>query len=312
MIPVLIEKVPGKKTESFAVKTSRSVFFLGVTVVLVVSSMLPAVAQRIEQRNTAPTALQSSAPALPNFWDPRSRPEKPAGDLGNIRFLTSGDFPPFNFLDSSGRLTGFNVDLARAICEELKATCTIQMRPFEDLVSALTDRRGDAVIAGLAYPPELRAKVDISSVYLTAPGRFIAPNGTSLIATPEGLAGRWISVVSGSAHEAFMLDHFDGARLVAYPNEASARNALRDGTVDVHFGDAIGLAFWLAGEASHRCCRFLGDPYLESAYFGDGFRIAVAKGNRKLRQALDYALPRLAESGMLSELYLRYFPIGYY
>ncbi|MDR3494247.1 MAG: transporter substrate-binding domain-containing protein, partial [Ancalomicrobiaceae bacterium] len=61
---------------------------------------------------------------VPSFWDPQVRPEKPPGDAGTIRFLTSGDFPPFNFLDSGGHLTGFNVDLARAICTVLSATCT--------------------------------------------------------------------------------------------------------------------------------------------------------------------------------------------
>ncbi|MEJ1157094.1 transporter substrate-binding domain-containing protein [Prosthecomicrobium sp. N25] len=249
---------------------------------------------------------------VPNFWDPKSRPEKPAGDLGPIRFLTSGDFPPFNFLDTGGRLTGFNVDLARAVCEELAAACTIQMRPFDELVQALSERRGDAIIAGLSVGPELRAKLDTSDVYLTTPGRFVAPKGSNLTATPEGLDLRWISVVAGTAHEAFVLDNFPRSRVVAYPNEAAARDALRDGTVDAHFGDAIGLSFWIAGEASHGCCAFRGEPYLDRGYFGEGFRIAVAKGNKRLKSALDYALQRLSENGTVAELYFRYFPLGYY
>lgn len=253
-----------------------------------------------------------ATPTLPNFWDPKRRPERPSGDLGTIRFLTSGDFPPFNFLDSGGRLTGFNVDLARAICAELAANCTIQMRPFDELVTALGERRGDAIIAGLAVGPDLRAKLETSDVYLTLPGRFVAPKGSTLATTPEALELRWISVVSGSAHEAFILDTFPKSRVVAYPNEAAARDALRDGTVDVHFGDAVGLSFWLLGEASHGCCAFRGQPYLESNYFGEGLRIAVTKGNKRLKQALDYGLQRLAEDGTIAELYFRYFPLGYY
>jgi polar amino acid transport system substrate-binding protein len=261
---------------------------------------------------TAPQPAAGSVMTIPNFWDPKRRPERPPGDVGTIRFLTSGDFPPFNFLDSGGRLTGFNVDLARAICAELQATCTVQMRPFDDLVTALGERRGDAIIAGLNVGPELRAKLDTSDVYLTTPGRFVATRNATVTATPEGLAGRWISVVSGSAHEAYILDYFKKSRVVAYPNEAAARDALRDGTVDVHFGDAVGLSFWLTGETSHNCCAFRGEPYLETAYFGEGFRIAVAKNNKRLKQFLDYALPRLAENGTMSELYFRYFPLGYY
>lgn len=257
-------------------------------------------------------AVPPTSSPIPNFWDPKRRPERPAGEAGTIRFLTSGDFPPFNFLDSSGRLTGFNVDLARAICTEIDATCTIQMRPFEELTQALGERRGDAIIAGLVIGPAQRARLETSDVYLTAPGRFVAPKGSALTATPEGLELRWISVVSGSAHEAYVLDNFPRSRVVAYPNQAAARDALRDGTVDVHFGDAIGLSFWISGEASHGCCAFRGQPYLDRNYFGDGFRIAIAKGNKRLKQYLDYALQKLSEDGTVAELYFRYFPLGYY
>lgn len=261
---------------------------------------------------TARPAPPRTRMAIPNFWDPKRRPERPAGDVGTIRFLTSGDFPPFNFLDSGGRLIGFNVDLARAICDVLSAACTIQMRPFEDLVTAIGERRGDAIIAGLVIGPQLRAKLDASDVYLTTPGRFVAQKNSTLTPTPEGLDLRWISVVSGTAHEAFVLDNFPRSRVVAYPNETAARDALRDGTVDVHFGDAVGLSFWILGQSSKGCCAFRGSPYLETSYFGDGFRIAIAKNNRRVKLAIDYALHQLHENGTIAELYFRYFPLGFY
>lgn len=250
--------------------------------------------------------------AFPNLWDPKSRPHKPAADVGAIRFLTSGDFPPFGFLDGGGRLTGYHVDLARLLCTELGATCTIQMRPFDDLAGALQERRGDAVIAGLKVTAEMRARFDTSDAYLTTPGRFVMREGATLDPTPEGLAERWIAVVSGSAHERFVLDAFDKSRIAAYPDETAARDALREGAVDAHFGDAVALSFWLDGETSRKCCVFRGGPWLESAYFGDGLRIVVAKGNRRLKRAFDYALQRLAEDGRLAEIYLRWFPRGYY
>lgn len=271
---------------------------------------LPAAGAEDEARAAAKTALPKVP--FPNFWDPQRRPHKPTIEVGTIRFLTSGDFPPFDFLDSGGRLTGYNVDLARLLCVELEATCSIQMRPFDELVTALGERRGDAIVAGLRVTAEMRTKLDTTDAYLGTPGRFVMREGAALEPTPEGLAGRWISVVSGSAHERFVLDTFPKARIAAYPDETAARDALREAAVDAHFGDAIGLAFWLDGAASRHCCVFRGGPWLESAYFGEGLRIAVAKGNRRLKQALDYGLQRLAEDGKLAEIYLRWFPRSYY
>ena len=279
------------------------------------ASEMPPKTEAVEAEAEATRPAARPAPpriAFPNFWDPKRRPHKPAADMGAIRFLTSGDFPPFGFLDGGGRLTGYHVDLARMLCAELGATCTIQMRPFDDLVGALGERRGDAVIAGLRVTSEMRGRLDTTDAYLTTPGRFVMREGSTLGATPEGLAERWISVVSGSAHERFVLDAFPAARVAAYPDETAARDALREGAVDAHFGDAIALAFWLDGETSRRCCVFGGGPWLESAYFGEGLRITVAKGNRRLKQAFDYALQRLAEDGRLAEIYLRWFPRGYY
>ena len=251
-------------------------------------------------------------PFVPVWWDKANRPLKPLQDVTAIRFLTSGDFPPLSFLDSGGRLMGYQVDLARMICGELGATCTIQMRPFDDLVTALGEKRGDAIIAGLAVTSAMRDRLETSDAYLGTPGRFVARRETTFSALPEALVGRWVSVVSGSAHEAFLLDNFPKARIAAYPDEATARDALRDGRVDAHFGDAMGLSYWIEGTASRGCCGFREGPYLESAYFGEGMRIAVTKGNTRLRQNIDYALRRLAAEGRLGELYLRWFPRGYY
>jgi polar amino acid transport system substrate-binding protein len=279
--------------------------------VAVAAACLATVGATSHQALAQSSASVTVAPA-PTFQDPHFRSEKPAGDPGTIRFLTSGDFPPFNFLDSKGGLIGYNVDLARAICDVLGATCTLQMRPFSDLIPALADKRGDAVIAGVKAMPDLAAKVDFTGPYLTTPGRFVARKGSRLVPTPEGLQGRWISVVSGSAHEAYVLDLFPGSRVVAYPTDLAARDALRDGTVDVNFSDSIASSFWLLRKASRNCCMYLGGPYLEGAYFGDGLRVAFMRGNRKLKRQLDFALNRLTENGTLRELYLRYFPLGYY
>jgi len=262
--------------------------------------------------STPAGASTAGVPFVPLYWDRATRPQKPATEVTAIRFLTSGDFPPLSFLDGSGRLMGYQVDLARLICDTLNATCTIQMRPFDDLVAALGEKRGDAIIAGLVVTPAMRDRLETTDAYLGTPGRFVGRRDASFQATPEGLAGHLVSVVSGSVHEAFVLDNFPKARVVAYPDEIAARDALRDGVVEAHFGDAMGLSYWLDGEASRSCCAFRAGPWLESAYFGEGMRIAITKNNSRLRQNLDYALRRLAVEGKLGELYLRWFPHGYY
>jgi polar amino acid transport system substrate-binding protein len=250
--------------------------------------------------------------AVPGFWDPRRRPERPdLSRIAVIRFLTETDYPPFNFTGADGNPAGFNVDLARSLCEEIKVTCTIQMRRFETLLDALSSNKGDAIIASMAVTPQLRARLDFTDPYYRAPARFVSRKDQVLAEIrPEYLEGKKVGVIAGTAHEAYLKAMFTDAELHSYPNDDVLRTALRRGEVDFIFGDAISLAFWINGTDSGDCCAFSGGPFVESRYFGEGIGIGVRKGNDLLRQALNWALFRVWEKGRYTDLWLRYFSVS--
>jgi polar amino acid transport system substrate-binding protein len=257
-------------------------------------------------------SAESAANAPPSFFDPHSPLQKPdLASIKQIRFLTEDDYPPFNFLLPDGQLGGFNVDLARAICAELNVPCTIQRRSWELLIPALADNSGDAVIASLAINAETQKQADFSAPYFFNPGRFATLADSTLKgATPEAIEDRKIAVVGGSRHEAFLKAFYPKAEIVAFETPALARNALKNGKVAAHFGDAVGLSFWLNGVEAAGCCVFKDGAFTDSRFFGDGVAIAVKKGADPLRRALDYALARLDRRGVFGELYLKYFPIS--
>jgi polar amino acid transport system substrate-binding protein len=251
---------------------------------------------------------------VPSFWDPAQRLEKPdLGTLRIIRFLTDDDYPPFDFIAPDGTLTGFNVDLARALCEELKVACTVQPRRWDTILDALDSGRGDAAIASIAMSAAARRKVDFTMPYYRTPARFVTRKDSPLAdATPETLAGKVIGVEKATAHQAFLQTFFPRAVVKVYDNATALQAALSGGAIDALFGDGVTLAVWLNGSDANGCCIFKGGPYTESRYFGDGVGIAVKKGNPALLRALDYALQRVNQRGVYAELYLKYFPIGFF
>jgi polar amino acid transport system substrate-binding protein len=265
----------------------------------------------VTKNGVAPAAAASAA--VPGFWDPRRRPERPdLSRIQNIRFLTELDYPPFDYAGPDGNPAGFNVDLARLLCTEINVSCTIQARRFDLLLGALNDKGGgDAVIASIAANPDTRRQADFTDPYYRTPARFVARiDSPTRDVLPELVEGKKIAVVAGTAHEAFLKEMFTEAELRSYPNAAAAREALRNKEVDLLFGDGISLAFWLNGSDSNGCCAFRGGPFLESRFFGEGVGIAVKRGNDLLRQALNWALFRLWEKGSYTDLWLRYFPIS--
>ncbi|MGH7879681.1 MAG: transporter substrate-binding domain-containing protein, partial [Candidatus Binataceae bacterium] len=249
---------------------------LGAT--LAAAGFGPAAAQTVTPPPAAaePSNTIHNPMTVPGFWDPRRRPERPdLTRIGVIRFLTETDFPPFNFAGPDGTPAGLNVDLARLICEEIKAQCTVQMRRFDTLIASLNSNNGDAVIASIAETPEMRRKVDFSDPYYRTPARFVSRRDVAIEdVRPEALEGKKIAVVAGTAHEAYLKTLFTEAELHPYPTADAARAALRRGEVDLLFGDGIALAFWLNGTDSGNCCEFRGGPYMESRFFGDGVGIA--------------------------------------
>jgi polar amino acid transport system substrate-binding protein len=141
---------------------------------------------------------------VPGFWDPRRRPERPdLSRIQSIRFLTEIDYPPFDYAGPDGNPAGFNVDLARLICEEIKTACTVQMRRFDTLLDSLGDNRGDAVIASIAVTPLTRRRADFSDPYYRTPARFVARTDTGIDdVLPEHIEGKKVAVVAGTAHQA--------------------------------------------------------------------------------------------------------------
>lgn len=271
---------------------------------LALVSALPATAQSRtgQDRTGLPDGAQS---------EPRPTERRAA-----IRFVTTNDFPPFNYADEDGTLAGLNIELARLVCSELAALCDIQVRPWDDLLAILRRGQADAVIASHVISPRLLSDFLISDRYYHTPARFVGRrDGPPLVAvTPAGLEGKRIGVARGTAHEAYLRAFFTSSQVRPYENADLARDALRAATpdVDLVFDDGIGLVFWINGEASKLCCEFKGGAFVEPRFFGDGVGIVMGRDDLPLKALIDGALKRLRDAGRTEELMLRYFPLRPY
>lgn len=264
----------------------------------------------------AAPAVRAAEPQIPVFWDARERLPKPdLSQVTRLRFLTTTDFPPFNFLDSDGRLTGFHVDLARAICNELGIVdrCQIQALPWDELDAALKNGDGEAIAAGIAISAQSRDIYTFTRSFMRFPGRFVTRTRATM-AEPivDQTVGKRVGVLAGTAHERMLRDYFPAAQPVTYTRQDWLFSDLKQGKVDAVFGDGMRLGFWLAGADAGNCCAYAGGPYLAPEYLGYGLAIATRPQDTTISAALDYALREVAVKGVFAELYLRYFPVSFY
>ena len=243
----------------------------------------------------APASAQVRNDIVPDAWQGDVlRPKPDMHGLEKLRFITDSDYPPFHYLDEVGALTGFNVDLAKAICEALEVECEVKDVDWAEIFTTLDRGEADAAIASIRISAESLEKADFTSRYYATPARFVALKTNELKdIRPETLEGMKVGVAKGTGHEAYLKLFFPDVAIATFDSAEDATKALKNGAIDFVFGDGIGLTFWINGVTSEGCCEFRGGPYLDSKYFGEGVGIAVKKDNRQLAEILNYALEQV-------------------
>ncbi|WP_455478857.1 transporter substrate-binding domain-containing protein [Bartonella sp. B10] len=263
-----------------------------------------------------PFAKAETAGRLPFFFDSHSRLVQPdITGIVRLRFVTTFDFPPFNFIDKTGHLVGYNIDLLRAICSKLNLDkfCEVEVVPWEELVDSVKNDDADVIIAGLKETLKTRQDLVFTRSYLRFPARFIAHRSMIL---DEPISYKLTHLNSGfllkSAHEKLFHSYFSKAKGQGFKNREELYKALQDNKIDLVFDDGFALSSWLNNPNSGDCCHFVGGAYIAPQLLGEGMRLAVSKKNVKLADTLNYALKTLEADGKLVELYLRYFPVSFY
>jgi len=220
-----------------------------------------------------------------------------------IRFAASATYPPFESLDQENNLVGFDIDLAKALCQQMKAECTFTNNAFDSLIPSLKFRRYDAVISGMDITAERSKQVDFTQPYYANSAIVIAPKGR--FSRFDDLKGKRIGVENGTTHQKYLQDKHPEVKVVAYDSYQNAILDIKSGRLDGVFGDSAVVNQWLK---SNPQLATVGDHVTDADYFGTGLGIAVRKGNTALLNEFNQALAELKTSGRWQQLNQKWFP----
>ncbi|AXW88221.1 arginine ABC transporter substrate-binding protein [Lonsdalea britannica] len=221
----------------------------------------------------------------------------------SIRFASSATYPPFEFMDANNQIAGFDMDLAKALCDQMKATCTFTNQAFDSLIPALKFRRYDAVISGMDITPERSKQVAFSQPYYANSAIVIAQKGK--FATFSDLKGKRIGMENGTTHQKYLNEKHPEIQTVSYDSYQNAIIDLKNGRIDGVFGDTAVVNEWLKNNPE---LATVGEKITDPAYFGIGLGIAVRPDNTALLTKLNQALSEVKANGTYKTISDKWFP----
>jgi len=224
-----------------------------------------------------------------------------------VRIGTEGAYPPFNSIDSDGNLVGFDVDIAKALCDAAGLTCEFVVQDWDGMIPGLLAKKYDAIIASMSITEERKKKVDFTGKYYNTPAKFIAPVGKGYDVSPEGLDGLSVGVQRATTHENFLRDNFPGLDIRVYATQDEANADLASGRVDLGHADSVALMDGFLNTDLGMGFEFVGPDYNVPEWHGVGAGIAVRKGEDELRMALDKAIDTIRANGTYEKINAKYF-----
>ena len=220
---------------------------------------------------------------------------------------TEGAYPPFNNLQADGTVIGFDIDIANALCEEMKAKCEFVTQDWDGIIPALQAGKFDAIIASMSITDERKQKVDFTDKYYnTGPAIAVAKDSPLTDASEAGLDGKTLGAQVSTTHANYAEAHFKTSELKLYPTSEEYKLDLINGRVDGVIDDVVVLSEWVKSPEGE-CCKILKALPVDPVINGHGAGIAIRKGEDALREKFNAAIQAIRANGKYKEINDKYF-----
>ncbi|MCJ8141608.1 ABC transporter substrate-binding protein [Ancylobacter sp. A5.8] len=228
-------------------------------------------------------------------------------EIKKVRIGTEGAYPPFNAVDSTGKLIGFDIDIANALCAKMKVECTFVAQDWDGIIPALLAKKYDAIVASMSITDERKQKVAFTDPYYLTPGNFMVPKDSPIKGTtPADLKGKIVGAQSSTTSANYLEDKYKDSEIKLYPTQDEANADLANGRLDAILIDKFVGYEWLEKTDAGKCCVFVGADLLDVN--PDGTGIAVRQDDNELREAFNKALKEIVADGTYKKINEKYFP----
>lgn len=229
--------------------------------------------------------------------------QEPSQETSTIRIATESSFKPFSYLDTQGNLVGFEIDLAHALCDQIKADCQISSQDWDALIPGLNANKFDAIMAGMSATSERAKVVAFSEPYFNNTLVLVGKKGNPL--GIHDIAGKSVAIQQATVSADYLAEHHPDAIIKSYDKQDNAYLDLKAGRVDFMLSDIVPMLDWLKSENGSDF-EVKGDPI----DIDDKVAIALRQDDAELKSKFDAAILALKQNGEYDKIVGKYFDLA--
>lgn len=245
-----------------------------------------------------------------------------------IKIATEGAYAPWNFVNSQGKLEGFELELGAELCKRANLTCEFIAQDWDGIIPSLVAKKYDAIMAGMNITPKRMETINFSIAYAAGPHGFMAMKSSNLkLPTGEfhmekdkdaaekaiaeiktALKGKIIGVQGSTTNSNFANTFFkDVAEVREYKTTEQHDLDLAAGRVDVLV--AAHSAFKATIDTPTGKDMAIVGPAFSGGILGSGVAVGLRKEDADLKKAFDDAIAAAKADGTIKKLSEKWFKI---
>ena len=231
----------------------------------------------------------------------------------DLKVAIDPTYEPFTYKTADGKPTGFDVDIANAICAEMKRNCVFVEQVWDSMIPGLQARKYDVVVSSLSITEERKRVIDFSDRYYKTPSAIVVKKGTAY-ANPASLKGKRIGVLKGSTQEKWAMGELKPAGVTVVPYEAQDQVYLdiKAGRLDGTVADKVEVHGGFLRKPEGKDYGYVGPDQYETKYYGDGIGIGMRKGQKDLKDQINKAIKTIRSNGTYNQIAKKYFDFDPY
>jgi lysine-arginine-ornithine-binding protein len=231
---------------------------------------------------------------------------------GQVRIGSEGTYKPFSFYTAGGELTGFDVELSRAICKAANLDCVMVTMDNDGLMPALKEKKIDVIASGMSITEKRKKVVAFTDRIRSSGKRFVscAPPDFPQ-AAPDVLKGHVVATQAETSSADYLKKFYTASDVRLYKSMDEAYADLSAGRVDIVLSQEP-AGFDFVNSPAGKGCAFVGDRLEDPKFFGEGVGLAVRQSDTDLLAALNAGFRKVMADGTYKALNAKYFPFSLY